>query len=60
MEIVIEIKSENEDCQTEADLVRHLRALAKRIEQNGLDRTYKIMDGNGNAIGTIEGGVNDE
>lgn len=57
MEVIIRIDSDNADCQTEADLVRHLRRLADRIEAKGLDRITKVMDGNGNSIGTVDGGV---
>ena len=50
----ITINFGNEAMQTEADLVFALRELATRIERRGLDYVTKVLDRNGNVVGTVD------
>jgi hypothetical protein len=52
--VVITINFGNEAMQTEHDMCEALRELARRISKNGLDKVSKVMDANGNAVGTVE------
>ena len=42
------------DAMHESDVAQALRDLAKRIDAKGLDYVTKVMDGNGNSVGTVE------
>ena len=53
MKITITMQTGNEAFKTQWDVANALRALADRID-NGLDRVSKVMDENGNAVGTVE------
>ena len=53
MLITITIETGNADCKTDSDIARHLYTLADRIADLGLDYVSKVMDGNGNKIGTV-------
>jgi hypothetical protein len=49
----ITISTGNDDCETYTDIARHLRRLANRISDQGLDCLTKVIDRNGNTIGTV-------
>lgn len=51
---IITINTDNDDCQNDHDIARILHKLADRIERDGLERVTKVMDGNGNSIGTVQ------
>ena len=52
--ITITITLGNDAMQSEADVARALRELAKRIDAKGLDYVTKVMDANGQSVGTVE------
>ena len=54
MQVIITIETGNADCQTYTDIARHLHTLADRIDDRGLDHVTKVMDRNGNKIGTVD------
>lgn len=54
MKVTITIETGNDDCQTYTDIARHLKQLAERIDRDGLDHVSKVMDRNGNKVGTVE------
>ena len=49
----IEVHFGNEGMQTEMDLADALIELARRIKAQGLDKITKVMDKNGNSVGTV-------
>ena len=51
--ITITITTGNDAMQSEADITEALIILAKRIKTLGLDRVTKVMDMNGNSVGTV-------
>ncbi len=54
MQVTIHISTGNANCQSEDDIARLLHVLADRISQSGFDYVTKVMDANGNQIGTVE------
>ena len=50
--ITITINLGNDACQ-ESDIPDLLRELARRIDLHGLERVTKVMDANGNSVGTV-------
>lgn len=54
MQVTITIETGNDDCQTYTDVARHLRTLADRIARDGLDHITKVMDRNGNKVGSVD------
>jgi hypothetical protein len=52
--IVITVNLGNDAMQSEIELAAALRNTARRIEQNGLEKVTKVMDVNGNSVGTVE------
>jgi hypothetical protein len=53
--IVIKITTGNDAVQTAGDIANLLVELAKRIKRDGgFDNITKVMDVNGNSVGTVE------
>jgi len=55
--ITITIQTGNDTAQTDSDIARILKELSLRIGRDGLDHVTKVMDDNGNAVGTVVGTV---
>lgn len=53
MKVTITIETGNAAMRTERDVARALTTLAKRIKDNGLDFVTKVMDDNGQSVGTV-------
>jgi len=51
--ITITIQTGNDAVQTDSDIARILKALSMRIGRDGLGHVTKVMDDNGNAVGTV-------
>ena len=52
--ITITINLGNDAMQSESDVAHALRELAKRIDAKGLGYVTKVMDANGQSVGTVE------
>lgn len=51
--ITITINTGNETMQSDNDVANALVELARRIKTKGLDYVSKVMDDNGNSVGTV-------
>jgi hypothetical protein len=54
MKITISMQTGNEAFQNDNDIAKALIELAKRIKRSGIDNISKIMDSNGNSVGTVD------
>lgn len=51
--IVIEMTTGNDAFLSEYSVAQALRALADRIDSRGLDNVSKVLDDNGQSVGTV-------
>jgi hypothetical protein len=55
MDVIIKITTGNDTVKTVGDIANLLIELAKRIKRDGgFDKITKVMDVNGNSVGTVE------
>jgi hypothetical protein len=54
MRVTITAETGNADCQNERDLIRHIQSTLLLAKRRGLGGVSVVLDGNGNAIGTVE------
>lgn len=54
MKLVITIDTGNDAMQTDDDVAQVLKDLARRVKERGMDNVSKVMDRNGNKVGTVE------
>jgi len=52
--VTVTINTGNADVQSDRDIARLLEATAKRIRRHGLEGVTKVMDANGNSVGTVD------
>jgi hypothetical protein len=53
-EITVKLLTGNDNFKTDTDIAAAFEELARRIRQKGLDSIGKVMDGNGNSVGTVD------
>lgn len=54
MNITISMETGNDAFNSDADIARALVKLAERIKRNGIGGVSKVMDDNGNSVGTVD------
>lgn len=53
MKITITIETGNDAMKSAADVALALESLANRIKRDGAENVFRVLDENGNSVGTV-------